>query len=302
MEEIKMKKLGMKKTLKSIMALSLMLVMILSVAGCASSDAAKATDTTATETTTAVASETTAAVAKTKLDEIKEKGVLVLGTSADYPPFEFHLEVDGKDTIVGFDIDIAKKIASDIGVELEIIDMKFDGLLPALTAGKIDLIVAGMTPTDERKQSVDFSIVYYDSRQTMLVKTDNVNTLNTIEAFAGKTLGVQKATIQEELAKTIFTSSEAKSIDKIPNLIMELKTDKVDGLILAEPVAKQYAAANPDLSVNGVDLGSEGGSAIAIEKGSQDYLDAINATIQGLLDSGEMDKIISDAMLLSEGE
>lgn len=83
---------------------------------------------------------------------------------------------------------------------------------------------------------------------------------------------------------------------------MELKTDKVDGLILAEPVAKQYAAANPDLSVNGVDLGSEGGSAIAIEKGSQDYLDAINATIQGLLDSGEMDKIISDAMLLSEGE
>ena len=297
-----MKKLGMKKMLKSIMALSLMLVMILSVAGCASSDAAKATDTTAAETTAAAASETTAAVAKTKLDEIKEKGVLVLGTSADYPPFEFHLEVDGKDTIVGFDIDIAKKIASDIGVELEIIDMKFDGLLPALTAGKIDLIVAGMTPTDERKQSVDFSIVYYDSRQTMLVKTDNVNTLNTVEAFAGKTLGVQKATIQEELAKTIFTSSEAKSIDKIPNLIMELKTDKVDGLILAEPVAKQYAAANPDLSVNGVDLGSEGGSAIAIEKGSQDYLDAINATIQGLLDSGEMDKIISDAMLLSEGE
>lgn len=297
-----MKKLGMKKMLKSIMALSLMLVMILSVAGCASSDAAKATDTTAAETTAAAASETTAAVAKTKLDEIKEKGVLVLGTSADYPPFEFHLEVDGKDTIVGFDIDIAKKIASDIGVELEIIDMKFDGLLPALTAGKIDLIVAGMTPTDERKQSVDFSIVYYDSRQTMLVKTDNVNTLNTVEAFAGKILGVQKATIQEELAKTIFTSSEAKSIDKIPNLIMELKTDKVDGLILAEPVAKQYAAANPDLSVNGVDLGSEGGSAIAIEKGSQDYLDAINASIQSLLDSGEMDKIISDAMLLSEGE
>lgn len=297
-----MKKLGMKKMMKSIMALSLMLVMILSVAGCASSDAAKATDTTAADTTTVAATETTAAVAKTKLDEIKEKGVLVLGTSADYPPFEFHLEVDGKDTIVGFDIDIAKKIASDIGVELEIIDMKFDGLLPALTAGKIDLIVAGMTPTDERKESVDFSIVYYDSRQTMLVKTENAGTLNTVEAFAGKTLGVQKATIQEELAKTIFTSSEAKSIDKIPNLIMELKTDKVDGLILAEPVAKQYAAANPDLSVNGVDLGSEGGSAIAIEKGSQDYLDAINASIQSLLDSGEMDKIISDAMLLSEGE
>ena len=214
----------------------------------------------------------------------------------------FRSEVDGKDTIVGFDIDIAKKIAENIGVELEIVDMKFEGLLPALTAGKIDLIVSGMTPTDERKQSVDFSLTYYDARQTMLVLTENVGTLNTLEAFDGKILGVQKSSIQEDLAKTMFTSSEAKAIDKIPNLIMELKTGKVDGLILAEPVAKQYATANPDLSVNGLDLGSEGGSAIAVQKDSGTFLEAIDATIKDLMDSGEMDQIISDAMLLSEGE
>ncbi len=81
------------------------------------------------------------------LIKIKEKGVLVLGTSADYPPYEFHVEVDGMDTIVGFDIEIAKSIAERIGVELEIIDMKVEGLLPALNAGKIDLVIAGMTPT-----------------------------------------------------------------------------------------------------------------------------------------------------------
>jgi len=281
----------MKKFFAIIMMVTMMTLMF---TGCS----AKA-ETTTTEGTSV---ETTAAIPADKLQAIKDKGVLVLGTSADYPPYEFHIEVEGKDTIVGFDIDIANKIAESIGVELEIVDMKFEGLLPALTAGKIDLIVSGMTPTDERKQSVDFSLTYYDARQTMLVLTENVGTLNTIEAFTGKILGVQKSSIQEDLAKTLFTSSEAKAIDKIPNLILELKTGKVDGLILAEPVAKQYQTANPDLSLNGLDLGSEGGSAIAVQKDSGTFLDAIDTTIKGLLDSGEMDQIISEAMLLSEAE
>ena len=290
----------MKKLMSIVMIMALMAMLF---TGCSASGADEESTNASTDATVEAVSEAaTEALVADKLQEIKDKGVLVLGTSADYPPFEFHLEVDGKDTIVGFDIEIAKNIAANIGVELEIVDMKFDGLLPALTAGKIDLIVSGMTPTDERKQSVDFSIVYYDARQTMLVKTENVGTLNAVEAFAGKTLGVQKATIQEELAKTLFTSSDAKAIDKIPNLIMELKTGKVDGLILAEPVAKQYAVANPDLSVNGLDLGSEGGSAIAVQKDSGAFLEAIDATITEMIDSGEMDQIISDAMLLSEGE
>ena len=286
--------------------ITLTVVMLFTLAGCGKAEANTETTvetTLATQTTETVATETMATEAvASKLQKIKDKGTLVLGTSADYPPFEFHLEVDGKDTIVGFDIDIAQKIADSIGVKLEILDMKFDGLLPALTAGKIDLIVSGMTPTDERKQSVDFSIVYYEARQTMLVLSKDAADLNTIEAFDGKTLGVQKATIQEELAKTVFTNSKAKAIDKIPNLILELKTEKVDGLIIAEPVGKQYANANDDLALNGIDLGSEGGSAVAVQKDSGDFLDAINAAIQDMLDSGEMDQVISDAMLLSEGE
>lgn len=278
----------MKKMISIILMVAMMAVLI---TGCATSSGEMASN-----------EGTTAAAANDKLSQIKAKGVLVLGTSADYPPFEFHMEIDGKDTIVGFDIDIAKKIADAIGVELQIIDMKFEGLLPALTAGKIDLIVSGMTPTDERKQSVDFSIVYYDAMQTMLVASANVDSLTTVEAFTGKKVGVQKASVQEALAKETFTSSEVKAIDKIPNLIMELKTNKVDGLVLAEPVAKQYAAANADLAVNGLDLGSEGGAAVAVQKDSGAFLEIINETIQGLLDSGEMDQLITDAMLLSEGE
>lgn len=280
----------MKKVISIILMVAMMAVLI---TGCATSSGEMASTEGTTNTTAAVSD---------KLSEIKASGVLVLGTSADYPPFEFHMEIDGKDTIVGFDIDIAKKIAEAIGVELQIVDMKFEGLLPALTAGKIDLIVSGMTPTDERKQSVDFSIVYYDAMQTMLVAAENVDVLTTIEAFDGKTVGVQKASVQEALAIEKFTSSEIKAIDKIPNLIMELKTNKVDGLILAEPVAKQYAAANADLAVNGLNLGSEGGAAVAVQKDSGAFLEIINETIQGLLDSGEMDQLITDAMLLSEGE
>jgi polar amino acid transport system substrate-binding protein len=289
----------MKKLLSIMMMITLVTLMF---TGCSAPAETTTEATTVASDTTAAETTAAEAIPADKLQAIKDKGVLVLGTSADYPPFEFHIEVEGKDTIVGFDIDIANKIAENIGVELEIVDMKFEGLLPALTAGKIDLIVSGMTPTDERKQSVDFSLTYYDARQTMLVLTESVGTLNTIEAFDGKILGVQKSSIQEDLAKTMFTSSEAKAIDKIPNLIMELKTGKVDGLILAEPVAKQYATANPDLSLNGLDLGSEGGSAIAVQKDSGTFLEAIDATIKELMDSGEMDQIISDAMLLSEGE
>lgn len=236
----------MKKLMSIMMILVLMAMMFTGCSGSATADTTAA-ETSAAETT---ATETETQAVADKLQQIKDSGKLVLGTSADYPPFEFHLEVDGKDTIVGFDIDIANKIAAAIGVELEIVDMKFEGLLPALTAGKIDLIVSGMTPTDERKQSVDFSVVYYDARQTMLVASDSKDVLNTIEAFAGKVIGAQKGSIQETLAATTFTTSEVKAIDKIPNLMMELKTGKVDGLVLAEPVAKQYAAANPDLAVN----------------------------------------------------
>ena len=90
----------------------------------------------------------------TALDATKSKGKLVVGTSADYPPYEFHKQVDGKDQIVGFDIDIAKEVAKDLGVELEVDDMSFDGLLVALQAGKVDMVFAGMTPTDERKHGI----------------------------------------------------------------------------------------------------------------------------------------------------
>ncbi|MBR5866998.1 MAG: transporter substrate-binding domain-containing protein, partial [Spirochaetaceae bacterium] len=97
------------------------------------------------------------------MEKIKANGKIILGTSADYPPYEFHALIDGKDTIVGFDISIAEEIAKDLGVQLEIKDMNFDGLLAALVSGNVDFVISGMTPTEERKQNVDFSDIYYEA-------------------------------------------------------------------------------------------------------------------------------------------
>ncbi|MCH4890836.1 transporter substrate-binding domain-containing protein [Acidaminobacter sp. JC074] len=239
---------------------------------------------------------------ESSFESIKSKGTIVVGTSADYPPYEFHKVIAGKDTIVGFDVALAEKIAVDLGVELEIVDMNFEGLLPALKAGKIDFIAAGMNPTEERKESVDFTNIYYDTTQTMLVINENKDTLTSIEDFEGLKIGVQKATLQESIFDEQFIGAEKVALSKIPNLIMELQSGKIDGIILAEVVAKQYAEANADISINGMDLGSEGGVAIAVNKGQEDLLAAMNKTIETVLEDGTLDQFILDAMALAEEE
>lgn len=234
------------------------------------------------------------------LSDIQTKGVIIVGTCADYPPYEFHKEINGEDTIVGFDIALAEKIAEDLGVELEIVDMKFDGLLPALISHKIDFIAAGMNPTEDRKKSVDFSNIYYDTSQTMLVLSDKVDVLNTIQAFDGLIVGVQKSTLQETIANEQFPNAEKVLLSKIPDIIMALQAGKVDGIILAEVVANSYADANDAIDVNHLDLGSEGGVSIAMNKGDDDLLKAVNSTIEQVLSDGSLDQYILDAMTLAE--
>ena len=239
--------------------------------------------------------------AATKVDAIKAKGKIVLGTSADYPPYEFHKEINGKDTIVGFDIEIAKVIAEELGVELEIKDMKFDGLLAALVADNIDFIIAGMVPKEERKKSVDFSIPYYQAEQKMLIRADQADKLKTPEDFKGLKIGAQKSTVQEDIAKGI-EGAEVKSISKITDLILELKNGKIDGIVLVAPVAAAYEKANADLVVPEISFGKEDGVAVAVNKGNADLLEVINQTLDKLIKEGKIDQFIEEATALSEQE
>ena len=141
---------------------------------------------------------------KTQLEVIKEKGVLTMATSADYPPYEFHKEINGKDTIVGFDVMIAEEVAKNLGVELEIKDMKFDGLLGALKSGNVDIILAGMTPTEERKQAVNFTNIYHNGEHTILVKKENKEKYKSIEDLSKASIAVQKSSLQENIAKDVI--------------------------------------------------------------------------------------------------
>lgn len=238
---------------------------------------------------------------KSSLDKIKEANKIVLGTCADYPPYEFHKQIDGKDEIVGFDIEIAKEIAKDLGVELEIKDMDFGGLLSALNTGNVDFVVAGMTPDEERKKNVDFSKIYYDPGQGLLVRSEDKEKYKSIEDLNGMKIGVQKGTIQEDIAEETIETSDIKALGKITNLVLELKNEKIDGILLATSVAKAYEKANPDLVLSPyIDLGKEGGVAIAVKKGEQELVDAINSTIDKLIKDNSIEQFIQDATILSE--
>ena len=123
------------------------------------------------------------------LNSIKESGKLVVGLSADYAPYEFHVIEDGQDKIVGFDVSLAEEIADELDVELEIKEMDFDALITALPAGKIDLIISGMNPTEKRKKAVDFSEIYYTANHGILVKAEDVDKYTDFSDLDGLKIG-----------------------------------------------------------------------------------------------------------------
>lgn len=238
----------------------------------------------------------TQAASASKVDAIKKAGKIVVGTSADYAPYEFHKMINGKDEIIGFDIAIAKEIAKDLGVELKIQDMKFDGLLAALDTGSIDFVVAGMTPTEERKKNVDFTNIYYQAQQGVMVRAEDKDKLKKIEDVKGKKVGVQKGSIQEGIAKEQMKDSSLVALGKIPELILELKNKKVDALIVELPVASGYVSKNKDLVVSEIKVKDEdGGSAVAVKKGNADLITAMNKTLDRLMKDKQIDKFVVEA-------
>ena len=273
-----------KKGKNKLVAVLLMMLVVLSFSGCAQ------------KSVNAGSSNSEAKNVESAVDKIKKSGKLVLGTSADYPPYEFHKEINGKDEIVGFDIEIAKEIADDLGVELEIKDMKFDGLLAALQAGKIDLVLAGMTPTEERKKSVDFSNIYYKAEQAVIVRAEDKDKYKTIDDLKGKKIGVQKGTTQEQIAKDEIQNAQLKSLGKVTDLVLELQNKKVDALVVERPVAASYVSKNGGMVISDVKFKNQDkGSAAAIKKGNTDLVNAVNKTLDRLNNEKLIDKFVIDA-------
>ncbi|HDI4123020.1 TPA: ABC transporter permease subunit [Staphylococcus aureus] len=229
-------------------------------------------------------------------EKIKELGELRVGLSADYAPMEFEHTVNGKTEYAGVDIDLAKKIAKDNNLKLKIVNMSFDSLLGALKTGKIDIIISGMTSTPERKKQVDFSDSYMMTKNIMLVKKDKVNEYKDIKDFNNKKVGAQKGTEQEKIAQTEIENASITSLSRLPDVILALKSGKVEGAVVEKPVAEAYLKQNPKLGISNVKFNEEEkDTVIAVPKDSPKLLSQINKTIKEVKDKGLIDKYMTNA-------
>ena len=248
-----------------------------------------------------VSSDENSEVESSALEGIKNKGKLIVGTSADYPPFEFHKMINGKDEIVGFDIEIAKYIADQLGVELEIKDMDFDKLLGGLSTGMLDVVIAGMNATPERQEEANFTDVYYKFNHSVLIHKEDADKITTMEDLKGKSIGVQIGTVQENMAKTSIENADVLSLTTNPEIIMNLKTRKIDCAIMEDLVAKSFAKENDDLMVVegiSIDPGGEG-VAIALKKGNDELTEKLNEILADAKSKGLLDKWFVEANELS---
>lgn len=239
-----------------------------------------------------------------KLQQIKDSGKLVLATSADYSPYEFHAMVDGKDTIVGFDVSIAKAIADEIGVELEVMDMDFDGLLGALNADKADIVLACMTPDEERVKNADFSELYYEDKNVVIVRKDEEDKIKSDEDLKNINVGVQRGSTQEGFVVDTLGSTNYKSLTKIPDLMLELQNGNIDAIVTGKNVAAINVQNYDNVAIGNSNVGEncEESGAVALKKSdSNDSLvELINKVIKKLQDEGKVDEYMQEAIKLAD--
>jgi His/Glu/Gln/Arg/opine family amino acid ABC transporter permease subunit len=214
---------------------------------------------------------------------------LIMVTSADYPPYEFRKTASSNNEIIGFDIDIAKYITQKLGYQLEIRDTDFSGIIPALQSNRADFAMSGMSPTTERKKSIDFSDIYYESKNTIVAKKPS--NLKTPEDLAGKKVGVQLGTIQANTAKK-WQNVQIISLNKTGDIIQELKSGRIDAAIMEDTVAKGFIANNSDLEFHLIPSNSEElGSAIAFPQDSP-LLKQFNPVLEEMKKSGEIEVLV----------
>ena len=278
------------KGLKKLLGLTLAAMMTMSLVGCSSSgdngESGEAAD---------------------KLQQIKDSGVLKVGTSAEYSPYEFHKVVDGEDKIVGFDDFIVQEIAKDMGVKVEYTDMDFDGLLGALQADKVDIVLAGMTPNEERKKSVDFSEIYYTNSNVCIVAKGKEDSIKSSDDLKKLKVGVQKGTTQADYVTGDLGITNATQLKKIPDLMLELQNGKIDVIVTGKAVAQINVKNYKNVAIGNTTVGDEvAETAAAAIKKSDDkvdntaFLKSVNDTIATLEKEGKIDEFMQEALKVTE--
>lgn len=281
------------KEFKKLLALAMVFILGISLVACGGNNGDQNNSTSEN-----VPSESTGT-----LEGIKKSGKLVVGTSADYPPYEFHAMIDGKDQIVGFDMNIAKAVADDLGVELEIQDLGFDAALQAVQTGLVDLGIGGINPTPDRQEAFEISDIYYTAEYVALISKDKMAEFNELSDLDGKEIGVQTASVQEGFVNENLKPGSLLSLPKITDLVIQLNSGLIDAIILEKNVAESYVKANPELAMANIDFSNEdieGGSAVIASKGNTELMAEVNKTLKRLIEDGSIDKWYLEAVEQTE--
>jgi polar amino acid transport system substrate-binding protein len=221
-----------------------------------------------------------------------EEGVLHMATNATFPPYE-NVSDDGG--FEGIDIEIAQAIADELGLELVVDDMDFSSILTAVQGGKADIAMAGMTVTDERKESVDFTVPYTTAVQVVIVPEDSP--IKTVDDLANASMiGCQEGTTgyiycSAPVEEDGYGEDHVTAYTSGPVAIQALQAGKVDAVVIDNEPAKQYVASNPGLKILDTEFVVED-YAIGISKDNPELYEAVNGALQKLIDDGTVQSII----------
>ena len=233
----------------------------------------------------------------------EKKEVLIMGTSADYAPFEFMYPDDSGDLVYGgIDVSVAQYIADYTGKKLQVENMGFDYLLVSLAKGDFDMVLAAIEETEERLNSADFSDPYYtDYPPMILVRAEDKDLYADKDSFDGKSVGAQTATTKEDIVKNDLTGAVLVSIQNVNDLVNQLVNDKVDAVVLDGAVALNFVATNSDLAVASVDLGEAYPYRVAVAKGDpKGLLPGINEAIADMIANGKVEEFTESANALED--
>lgn len=221
-----------------------------------------------------------------------EEGKLIMATNAAFPPYEF---MEG-DEIVGIDAEIAGLLADKLGLELEIQDMDFDSIITAISSGKVDVGLAGMTVTPEREENVNFTTSYATGVQVIIVPEDS--DIQSPDDLADKLIGVQQGTTGHIYCSDDFGEDHVVAVPNGATAVQNLLNGQVDCVVIDEQPAKEFVKANEGLKILDTEYTVED-YAIAVSKDNQPLTDALDAAIQELIADGSVQAIL-DKYIKSE--
>lgn len=221
------------------------------------------------------------------LEKIKKQGKLVVGLEDAYPPMEFR---DSKNQLVGFDVDLSKEIAKKLGVDVDYFITDFNGIILALNSSKFDMILSGMSITDKRKETIDFSNPYVTGGQVIAIKKGN-DSIKKLEDLKGKILGCQIGSIGDNVASGMKDLKEVKKYDKITEAFQEVSSGRVDAVIMDAQVGGYYMSEKSNEYEVLKEAVTEEPMGIGFRKGDKELQDAVNKALEELKADGTLSKL-----------